>query len=367
MKPAYLALAAVAFAVPCLAQGVISAKAGLVHVVEGDAYLNDVKLAPKMTEFPDIKQGEVLRTAEGRVEVLLSPGSFLRVGEDSSFKMISTSLLDVRVEVLKGRAMLEVDDMVKDTPIVVVLKDASVSIKKAGLYRFEDEPYGIKVYDGEAVVQTSGQSYTLKNAKSLTALNGQWTVQKFDNEVGDDLYRWSKRRAGYLAMANVSAARMARMGDLQSGYLPVSGYYGMGLPMGWSAGNWIYNPYFGMYTYVPLSGYGYSPWGYPYYSPSTVNRIYANTAPVYSRGGGINGSTVRSYTPSSSGSSYNSSLGYMSSGGRDSGFGSYSSGSTYSSPAPTSAASTGSAAASGGSRGGSASAGGASSGGGRGH
>ena len=35
-------------------------------------------------------------------------------------------------------------------------------------------------------------------------------------------------------------------------------------------GGWAFNPIFGMYTYLPYSGFGYSPFGYTYYSPNTV-------------------------------------------------------------------------------------------------
>ena len=35
----------------------------------------------------------------------------------------------------------------------------------------------------------------------------------------------------------------------------------------------MFNPMFGMYTYMPYSGFGYSPFGYTYYSPTTV--VYA--------------------------------------------------------------------------------------------
>jgi hypothetical protein len=49
---------------------------------------------------------------------------------------------------------------------------------------------------------------------------------------------------------------------------------------------------FGMYTYMPYSGFGYSPFGYTYYSPTTV--VYAPSfgGSGYAYGGGasrING------------------------------------------------------------------------------
>src|SRR5271169_1398187 len=104
------------------AQYVISAHAGVVQYVEGRAYLNDQVVEPKFGQFPDIKENQEFRTAEGRAEVLLSPGVFLRLGENSSIKMVSSHLTDVRVEVLTGSAVIECDDVPKDNSIEAIYK-----------------------------------------------------------------------------------------------------------------------------------------------------------------------------------------------------------------------------------------------------
>ena len=43
-------------------------------------------------------------------------------------------------------------------------------------------------------------------------------------------------------------------------------------------GGWAFNPVFGMYTYMPYSGFGYSPFGYTYYSPTTVLTLHPTAA-----------------------------------------------------------------------------------------
>ena len=48
-------------------------------------------------------------------------------------------------------------------------------------------------------------------------------------------------------------------------------------------GSWAYNPWFGLYTYLPGAGYGYSPFGWGFYSPYTVG--YAYTPYMYGGGG----------------------------------------------------------------------------------
>ena len=87
-------------AIPACAQPVISAKSGLVAYVQGEVFLGDQPVESSLTSFPEVKEKMVLRTAEGRAEVLLSPGVFLRMGENSSFRMIANRLIDTRLELL---------------------------------------------------------------------------------------------------------------------------------------------------------------------------------------------------------------------------------------------------------------------------
>jgi hypothetical protein len=54
------------------------------------------------------------------------------------------------------------------------------------------------------------------------------------------------------------------------------GGYGMGGFGGYGAG-WMFNPYFGMYTFLPFYGTAWSPFGYAFYTPITVVPVYANT------------------------------------------------------------------------------------------
>ena len=81
-----------------------------------------------------------VRTADGRAEVLLTPGVVLRMGENSSLRMITNRLVDTRLELLTGSAVVEADQITKDTSVAIVCKDAVVTLPKAGLYRFNAEP-----------------------------------------------------------------------------------------------------------------------------------------------------------------------------------------------------------------------------------
>jgi hypothetical protein len=253
------------------AQYMISAHSGVIQYVEGSAYLNDNPVDPKIGQFPNIKENEVFRTTEGMAEVLLTPGVFLRMTENSSIRMVSNKLTDTRVEVLSGSALVECEDLAKDNAIMLLYKGSNMLLVKHGLYRVDADQGLFKVYDGEAIVKGDSGQLTLHKGKE-TVLTGALMAENFDTKADDDLYRWSDRRSGYLAKANISSAN-----SLNSG----TGYGGL-----WNG--WQFNPMFGMYTYVPYDGYLFSPFGYGFWSPGMVWQ-----APIYYGGGGGGGGVTR--------------------------------------------------------------------------
>ncbi len=292
------------------AQSVISTHSGVVQYVEGTAYLADKQIEPKFGQFPDIKENQEFRTEQGRAEILLTPGVFLRLGENSSIRMLSTRLTDTRVEVLSGSAMIESNEIPKDNAIQIVYKNDSIRLLKQGLYRVDTEPARFQVFDGEAVVTDPSGQVTLKGGKQ-TNLAGVLMAENFDRKPDsqDALYRWSDRRASYVAQANVASASAASNSSGGSGLgyggfsafggyggfggfgYPGYGIGGLGLAYGGLAynplfaGGWAFNPLFGMYTYMPYDGFGYSPFGYMYYSPVTVGYAPSYGGSGYAYGG----------------------------------------------------------------------------------
>ncbi|MBZ5594185.1 MAG: hypothetical protein LAP39_18235 [Acidobacteriia bacterium] len=264
------------------AQTVISAKSGLIHYVEGRVYLGDQLTESKFGEYPDLKENAQLRTEEGRAEVLLTPGVFLRVGENSAIRMITNRLIDTRVELLSGSAVVEADELLRDNGVTIVYKDYAVQLQKKGVYRFDSEPPAVRVYDGAVIALYNGRSEEVKQGH-LLEMNGDLKTAHFDKDKNaDELYLWSRDRSQYLAMANVSAAQSVNN----------SGMY-------WANSNWYWNPFFGMYTFIPMSGVYYNPFGYAFWSPYSVYSYlyslpyygYGNYSPGYSSGGGSSGNT----------------------------------------------------------------------------
>src|ERR1700722_7230149 len=102
------ALAAVIVAaVPAGAQSVVSTHSGVIYFFEGAVYLGDQRLEPHLGKFQSVPQGADLRTADGRAEVLLTPGVFLRMGDRSTIRMVATQLADTQVELQSGSAIVD--------------------------------------------------------------------------------------------------------------------------------------------------------------------------------------------------------------------------------------------------------------------
>jgi hypothetical protein len=266
-------------------QQVVSAHSGVIHQADGQVVVNDKAVELKFGQFPELKPNQELRTEQGRAELLLTPGAFLRVGENSAIRMISNQLTDTQVEVLSGSVMVECEQLLKDNAITLTYQGNRLLLEKAGLYRVDSSPGRFRVYEGEAIVRADSGQLTLKTGKE-TPLDGVLTASKFDNQAGDELYRWSKRRSNDLSVANVSAAHSAYTSDYGS-----NGGYGSYYP---GYGGWSFNPWFGMYTFIPYSGILYSPFGYSFWSPYSA--FYY--APQYFYNGG---GTVASITPGHNG------------------------------------------------------------------
>jgi hypothetical protein len=279
-------------ALPAGAQTVIGAKSGVINYVEGDAFLGDTPYVMQPSQFGEVKEKMVFRTEEGRAEVLLPPGVFFRMGENTSFRMISNRLVDTRVELLTGSAVIEIDDIDKEAAVTVVCKNATITLAKAGIYRFNAEPALVRVQKGGAEVAINGQTTSVGAGKMMT-LGAVASVEKFNSADTDSLDRWSSRRAEVVANANISAAKQAHYGGYGGGYgssgaygigaNPCRGYggYNTGPIVHRAMGTWQYNPWYGFGTYIPCNGSLNSPYGYRYFSPYDVYRAFYAPRPVF--------------------------------------------------------------------------------------
>ncbi|MDE3198397.1 MAG: FecR domain-containing protein [Acidobacteriota bacterium] len=229
---------------------------GTVNYVEGQVSLDGRALTAAQNGSAALAANQMLSVADGKAEVLLSPGSFLRVGSNSEVRMIAPELSDPRVEVVRGEAMLEVDYKPKMARLGVMERGANIEVLKEGLYRFDADEAAIQVIDGKAAVTDNGQTKDVGKGKQVTLSGGPLKTVSFNRKAEDDLYRWSDVRASYLAQANEASAQTIYMDG--------------GWGWGWGPG-WFWNPYFDTFAWLPGDGFFWSPFGYPFFSPGYVS------------------------------------------------------------------------------------------------
>jgi hypothetical protein len=283
----------------CAAQNIAPSHSGTVHYFEGDVTVDGVKLVSQVARFSEMKEQSILHTGLGRAEILLTPGVLLRVGENTSVKMLDNRLMSTRVEFLSGIAMVEsvdADTTVKDPPVTIIYKDFEAQSMKNGIFEISSQPSQVRVFKGEARVTGNGASLNVKDG-NLVGLTTTMASAKFDAKEGDDLYLWSRDRSAYLSAGNMSSARsLAASGYGSNGFGYGNGYaatsgWDPGMWRGFSGG-WYYNQYLDMYSYLPFAGTTYSPFGYGYFNPITIAYVYTPGYYWQGAGGSRTGATT---------------------------------------------------------------------------
>jgi hypothetical protein len=156
------------------AQRVISAKAGFVYYVQGRAFVEGGRLKTGES-FRQLKAGEILSTERGRAEVLLNPGTILRLGDMSRLHMDNVNLTDACVSLEYGSAVITVNYILKTDHVRLVAGGNVIVMKQAGVYRLDigrlDVGQGrLRVFSGRAEVLREG-STALVTAKRGRAVN----------------------------------------------------------------------------------------------------------------------------------------------------------------------------------------------------
>jgi len=231
------------------------ARPGTLNYIEGQASIEGRPITPNAVGSTELQAGQYLSTANGKAEVLLTPGIFLRLGNDSTIQMVSPNLTQTEVKLERGHANVEVDQLYKQNVVLIDLDHGQTQLLQNGLYTFDADNSTVRVFDGKAAVypganlQADIKPIDVKGSHELV-LNGEPDKpQHFDKDKAQgDLYRWSSLRSEYLGEANVGLAEeYAGAADFYPGWYWAGGPYG--------------------YTWLPGDGLFWSPFGYGFYSP----------------------------------------------------------------------------------------------------
>jgi hypothetical protein len=225
----------------------ISTHSGLVQVTVGSVFLNDKPLHKTVTNMVSMKPGEVLRTGkDGNAEVLLTPGVFLRLGNDSSVRLDTNSLSDTKVAILSGSSMVECDELLSDNAVSFTVGDHIVQLQKRGLFRLEADPPAVATIKGQALVTGGNLNEKVKKGKILQLADASPKPQKFHQDKSDGLVAFSQARSEDSVYAT----------GVTSSSLFSAGYTGC------TTSGWYLMRGVGMYSYLPCSGMFSNPYGF---------------------------------------------------------------------------------------------------------
>jgi hypothetical protein len=281
-------------------------QAGTANTVDGDVSFRHTGKWDMLIAGDDLQDSDSIKTgSDGRTEILLNPGSYLRIAENSEVQFYKDPTRDLSINVLAGSIIVEASIVEEWQELVatIVTPKGSIEVTRGGIYRFNVGPGGdseVLVHKGRLVLAgklvREGNKATIEDGSAAL-------VASFDKRAQDGFDIWSKDRATVLIAANRRLSRNALLRTARYN-------------------TWSYNPFAMCYTYLPFYR-SRSPYGGGY------GNCWVNNRPIYNgpvAGGGGNGS-YNGWSASSSGTmSYPASSRSSSSG-------------TISTPAPSSSGS----------------------------
>ena len=240
---------------------VISAKAGGVNYVEGSVgVVRKIGTSGHLIKGDTLEIGDRVSTGpDGKAEILLNPGSFLRLGGNTAFEFKTTSLDDLQLRLDRGSAIFEVF-AAEEFKVAVGAPKSKYLLTETGVYRLdvlEDGSARLEVWKGLAMVGGSAE-YFKGGRVATTTPAGTTSMSKFDRDDMDALDIWSKARGKELARIT------ARLKDRNVRTALMRTFLGRGWNMYGSFGLWVFDPFYGGYVFLPFGRGWSSPYGYGY-------------------------------------------------------------------------------------------------------
>ena len=236
-------------ALPVRGQAVISTRSGLVNYFEGSVTVAGQPLEARLGKFIDIPEGAELRTAQGRAEVLLTPGVFLRVGETSAIRLLAAALTDTRVEMLAGSAIVDSREPNAGASVTLVYKGWSVRQQGKGMYRIDCDPPRLRVREGEVQVSTAdGAPVSVVQGMDLP-FAAVLVPEAASGEIRDGFSDWADGRADSVSADNAIAANIQDPASMTGPDFPADSFTYFPMVDLYSPGPNLPGPYGSAYPY----------------------------------------------------------------------------------------------------------------------
>ena len=249
------------------------------NYLTGDTYVQraaDLGYEAGIINMP-IAQGDRVGTADGRAEIYLGIGSYLRLDLETRLDILDLPRRGsgiTRLRLWDGNMYLSIRRLEEDNPIEIHTPDVSIYILDRGLYRIgvrENRETEIFVLRGMAEIAGDGRSSLLRSGQRLEAYQGQFSSSptRFTAAAIDSFDRWSEYREELLRRR---LARYYLPGELEDFEYELAEYgrwdtispYGHvwipgGMGMSWQPyrhGRWAWYASCG-WTWIPSA-----PWGW---------------------------------------------------------------------------------------------------------
>ncbi|MFV0387948.1 MAG: FecR domain-containing protein [Pyrinomonadaceae bacterium] len=276
---------------------VISARAGGINYVSGPVlFKNSLGELSTPVLGSALDDGEVVTTGnDGKLEALLNPGSYVRIGSNSEMSFKSTDLGNIQVSVTKGSAIFEVIAR-KGYRIAVQTPGSMFYLTKTGIYRVDVLPNGVsrlEVIKGKAQIGNLDAT-TVKKSRAAIVGSNSVAIEKFDTGDRDELEQWSRDRSKFLAERNRTYEK-SMSNDVYA--------YSNGRDAQFNSqyGIWGYDASNRLFSFLPIGlyrspygfryGYGIYEWySYQYYN--RVSLIYVPQNNAFTTGNSGNGLTT---------------------------------------------------------------------------
>ena len=221
------------------------AQPGTLNAITGEVWLNATRVNSASSSLGRLEAGGTLKTGKGMAEILLSPGSFLRLGARSEFTLENRGTLEIRGKLTQGEALLEVVEA--NSALAMELNGMSARPRKPGLYNVSEKRALIAVYAGESQLNKDDKQLVVDTGGGVGTR--RFRVFRTSPDPGSELFAWSRSRAEQLS--NESRASVQE----NTGAAQLTGP------------QWHWDPWAASYTFLCTSGFVTGPFGWPYFSP----------------------------------------------------------------------------------------------------
>ncbi len=246
--------------------------------INGNVYIQraiELDYEEAMVNMP-VMEGDRMGTTEGRAEIYMSRGKYLRLDHQTKIDILSLPNIEqdlTRIQIWRGNILLSILSMKKEKSIEIHTDDASLYVLEAGLYRIDVKEEETEIFVFRGLLEAAGESGSILigEARRIEAMDGHFLGRPagFVAVAEDSFDRWSEGRDLEVRKRMARRYLPAELEDFEyelaayGNWTYIFPYGNVWIPGGivtdwrpyWQ-GRWIWSPLCG-WTWLP-----YEPWGW---------------------------------------------------------------------------------------------------------